>query len=217
MTERSRTDTSTQPGTEVVQVANLREFFRDSLTTAMASNHLAVETDTAHYVVNLLTLFARAEAFHDPADDSPTRRPLALMLADALDAPTTEARMFGLQRLGDISLFIAGFFAADLQRAVVDLDYYVSMGGGAYSTLSVQSRGTVKGRAFGGVFAELGEKFQQFVDVLNDIREQAGSASDKDVLRQYEIWLKTGSKRSERILRKQGICPVDAARSPWDH
>ena len=159
------TDTSSQPGAAVVAVANLREFFHDSLNSAMASNRLAVESDTAHYVVNLLTLFARAEAFHDPADTSPTRRPLALMLADALEAPTTEERMFGLQRLGDISLFIAGFFAADLQRAVVDLDYYVSMGGGAYSTLSVQSRGTMKGRAFGSVFAELGAKFQQLVEL----------------------------------------------------
>jgi len=209
------TDSSDQLGAEVVPVANLREFFRDSLDSAMADNHLAAESDTTHYVVNMLTLFSRAEAFHDPADTSPTRRPLALMLADALDAPTTEARLFSLQRLGDISLFIAGFFAADLQRAIVDLDYYVSMGGGAYSTLSVQSRGTVKGQAFGNVFAELGDKFPAFVDALNDIRAEAGT--DEDLLRQYEVWLKTGSKRAERLLRKQGVVPIESALSRRDH
>jgi hypothetical protein len=211
------TEALAQHEAEVIPVANLREFFRDSLTTAMETNRVAVESETAYYVVNLLTLFARSEAFHDPSDSSLTRRPLALMLADALDAPTPEARLFGLQRLGDMSLFIAGFFAADLQRAVVDLDYYVSMGGGAYSTLSVQSRGTFKGRAFGSVFAELGDKFQPLVDVLNDIREQARSSSGEDVLRQYEIWLKTGSKRAERLLRQQGVCPMDSARTGWDH
>jgi hypothetical protein len=204
-------DYTDQPGTEVLPVANLREYFRDSLDTAMVSNQLAAQSDTTHYVVNMLTLFARAEAFHDPADANQVRRPLALMLADALDAPTTEARLFGLQRLGDISLFIAGFFAMDLQRSIVDLDYYVSMGGGAYSTLSVQSRGTFKGRAFGTVFAELGEKFQAFVDVLNDIRAEAGAGSDEDLLRQYEVWLKTGSKRAERLLRKQGVVPIKSA------
>jgi hypothetical protein len=139
------------------------------------------------------------------------------MLADALEAPSTDERLFALQRLGDVSLFVAGFFAADLQRAVVDLDYYVSMGGGAYSTLSVQSRGTVKGRAFGEVFAELGAKFQRFVDVLNDMRAAASASSDADLLRQYDIWIKTDSRRAERLLREQGVIPAEALVSRQSH
>jgi len=201
---------SGQPDSELMQVRNLREFFRDSIGTAMKSNRLTADHHTAHYVVNLLTLFARAEAFHDPADGVDGRKPLALMLADALDAPTPEQRCFRLQRLGDISLFIAGFFAYDLQHSVVDMDYYVSMGGGAYYSLSMETRGTVRGRAFGTVFAELGEKFQHFVDVLNDVRDQASTSSDVDVLRLYELWLKTGSKRAARLLRQQGIYPLGA-------
>ena len=191
----------------VVHVESLREFFRESVDSAMASNQLEADCETAHYVVNLLTLFARSEAFHDPADQEQQRKPLALMLADAIDAPTVEQRLFGLQRLGDVSLFMAGFFADDLQYAVVDLDYYISMGGGAYSSLSVESRGTMKGRAFGSIFAELGEKFHRFVDVLNDVRSQAIASSDADIMRQYEIWLKTGSKRAARLLRAAGVHP----------
>jgi hypothetical protein len=210
------TDLSAQPAGKLVQVANLREFFRDSLKSAMATNQLDADRDTAHYVVNLLTLFARSEAFHDAADNSSRRKPLALMLADAIDAPTAEERMFGLQRMGDISLFIAGFFADDLQHSVVDVDYYISMGGGAYSSLSMHSRGTVKGRAFGSVFAELGEKFHRFVDVLNDVRNHAGSASDADVMRHYEVWLKTGSERAARLLRRQGIYPLSCAQTDWE-
>ena len=199
---------SGQPDNELVQVASLREFFRESVTAAMDSNNLSVEGETSHYVVNLLTLFARAEAFHDLADDTPGRKPLALMLSDALEAPTVPERQFALQRMGDISLFIAGFFADDLQRSVVDIDYYISMGGGAYSSLSMQSNKTIRGRTFASVFVELGEKFHRFVDVLNDVRNQAGSASDKDVLRLYEVWVKTGSERAARLLRRQGIHPL---------
>jgi hypothetical protein len=193
------------PEQEVVQVKNLREFFRDSVDDAMESNRLAVDHHTSHYVVNLLTLFARAEAFHEVAADSDGPRPLALMLADALEAPTPEHRHLCLQRMGDVTLFFAGFFADDLQDAVVDLDYYVSMGGTAYSSLSVEARGTVRGRAFGGIFAELGAKFQQFVDVLNDVRNQAKASSDADLLRLYDVWQKTGSERARRLLREQGV------------
>lgn len=196
----------------LVRCSSLREFFRDSIDTAMESNRLTADHHTAHYVVNLLTLFARADAFHEATADAPSRKPLALMLADALDAPTQEQRCANLQKLGDVALFVAGIFADDLEASVVDLDYYVSMGGTAYSSLSSETRGTARGRAFGRVFAELGEKFQQFVDVLNDIRAPA-AGSEADVVRQYELWRKTGSARSARLLREQGIClltqPVD--------
>ena len=211
------TRTSGLPDSELVQVTSLREFFRESVDVAMESNRLSASSDTAHYVVNLLTLFARAEAFHDPADDAPARKPLALMLADAVDAPSPAEREFALQRLGDVSLFIAGFFANDQQHSVVDVDYYISMGGGAYSSLSMQSDKTMRARAFAEVFAELGDKFHRFVDVLNDVRDQAGSASDKDVLRLYEVWLKTGSERAARLLRRQGIHPLSNARTSWEH
>jgi hypothetical protein len=210
-------DLSGQATKELLRVENLQEFFRESVGAAMETNRLKADKDTAHYVVNLLTLFARSETFHDPADKEPRRKPLALMLADAIDAPTAEERLFGLQRLGDISLFMAGFFADDLQESVVDLDYYISMGGGAYSTLSMQSRGTFRGRAFGAVFAELGEKFNRFVDVLNDVRHQAGSNSASDVMRLYEVWQKTGSKRAARLLRQQGIHPLQPAVSDLSH
>jgi hypothetical protein len=208
---------SGQPDSGLMQVSNLREFFRDSIGNSMASNQLIADRNTAYYVVNLLTLFARAEDFHDPTDDTEARKPLALMLADALDAPTAEQRCFGLQRLGDISLFIAGFFAHDLQHSAVDMDYYVSMGGGAYCSLSQETRGTFRGKTFGKVYAELGDNFQKFVDVLNDIRDQAGVTSDIDVLRQYEIWLKTGSDRAARLLQRQGIYPLELARSTRQH
>ena len=204
------TELSQQTTEKLLHVANLQEFFRESVGTAMAANGLDAERETAHYVVNLLTLFARSEAFHDPADNDVARRPLALMLADALDAPTIDERLHGLQRLGDVSLFIAGFFADDLQDSVVDLDYYISMGGGAYSNLSAESRGTFKGRALGSVFAELGEKFNRFVDVLNDVRSQASLNPTTDVKRLYDVWQKTGSNRSARLLRQQGIYPFQS-------
>ncbi|MGI9291527.1 MAG: hypothetical protein ACR2QG_09675 [Gammaproteobacteria bacterium] len=206
------TGTSNQSAT-LMQVTSLREYFRDSISDAMASNSLHADSNTTHYVVNLLTLFARSESFHDPVDDSQKAKPLALMLSDALEAPTTEQRCYGLQRLGDVALFVAGFFADDLQSSVVDLDYYVSMGGGAYVSLSHQSGGTIRGRVTGAIFAELGEKFQQFVDVLNDVSYQTDAASDSDVLRQYEIWLKTGSERAARLLREQGIHPMTSLRA----
>ncbi len=65
------------------------------------------------------------------------------------------------------------------------------MGGAAYGRLSDNVRGTRDGRAFGSVFAELAAKFRDFVDVLAEIRD-SGKAAAIDVLRLYEVWLRTG-------------------------
>ncbi len=36
--------------------------------------------------------------------------------------------------------------------------------------------------------------------------------SDANLLRTYEIWLKTGSRRAENLLRQQGVVPLGNAR-----
>jgi hypothetical protein len=202
---------------KLVPVASLQEFFRDSVDAAMATNKVAVDDHTAHYVVNLLTIFSRSEALYESTTEGLRLKPLALMFADALQASTREKRNFALQRLGDVSLFIAGFFADGLRRSPVDLDYYIHMGGVAYHSLSVCVRTSVRRRAFAEVFAELGAKFQEIVDVLNEVRDSARSSRDTDVLRLYESWLKTGSRRAARLLRDQGVLPLTQPGSQSKH
>jgi hypothetical protein len=203
--------------TGVIPVPSLQEFFRDSVDAAMASNKVAVEDHTAHYVVNLLTLFARSEALHDQADRGPGTRPLALMLADAAEASPGDSRNSALKRLGDVALFIAGFMADGLDRKAVGVGYYVRMGGGAYRTLSMALPANPRGRAFAPVFAELSAKFADVVDVLNEVRNAGVSTSDQDVLRLYEAWLTTGSRRAERLLRQIGIQPLQQPGSVREH
>ncbi len=195
------------PSTRVVPVANLREFFKDELHGALEKQHVAVEDQTEHYVVNLLTLFSRSEALYDNTPDGPRLKPLVVMLSEALEAPSTGDRNRGLQRLGDVSLFIAGFFARSFARKLIDIDYHIAMGGRAYATLSdALSRG--RSRVLGSVFAELAEKFQPMVDALNSVSETSYTHSDKDILRLYEVWLKTGSRRCYDILKRLGVDPT---------
>ena len=197
-------------------VANLKEYFRDALHDALAHQHVAVEDQTEHYVVNLLTLFADADALYDRAPGGEARlKPLAVMLGEALEAPTPEAKCRGLQRLGDVSLFIAGFFSAGFARKLVDVDYHIAMGGRAYGTLA--DAVPRRGRTLRQVFAELATKFGSVVDALNEISETSYQHSDRDRLRLYELWVKTGSERSRRLLRKLGLEPVPAARSALAH
>ncbi len=194
---------------QAIDVRNLQEFFRDSVHAALERQKVGVDDHTEHYVVNVLAMFARSEALFEADAAGRRMKPLALMLADASGAPTRDERLRSLQRLGDVSLFVAGFFAQSFARRLVDVDYHVAMGGRAYGTLAdACGSGTTRGRALSGVFAELAQKFHRLVDALNDVSEMAHRHDHRDVLRQYEIWLKTGSPRAHGILRSLGVEPT---------
>jgi hypothetical protein len=201
----------------VVPVHNLRDYFRESIDAAIENQGVKVDAHAAHYVVNLLTLFSRSESLYEDHDDSYGIRPLALMMADAVDAPTVTERNFSLQRIGDVALFIAGFFADSLAHKLVDLDYYIYMGGNAYGSLSEGIRGTARGRALAAVYRELARKFQIVVDVLNEVRDGARQSSDIDLLRTYEIWLRTGSRRAAELLKQNGVVPIPQSVSRDHH
>ena len=126
----------------LVAVTNLREFFHDSVQTALRQQHVAVDDHTEHYVVNVLTMFARTEELYEPTPEGARLKPLALMLAEAAEAPR---RSSATQRCGGSAtshLFIAGFFAQSFARKLVDIDYHIAMGGRAYGTLADNMRDT---------------------------------------------------------------------------
>jgi hypothetical protein len=154
-------------------------------------------------------LFSRSEALYESTPQGTRLKPLVVMLSEALEAPSAGDRNRGLQRLGDVSLFIAGFFAQSFARKLIDIDYHIAMGGRAYATLA-QALGRGRSRVLGSVFGELAQKFQPMVDALNELSETSYAHSDKDILRLYEVWLKTGSRRCYGLLKRLGIDPTSS-------
>lgn len=192
--------------------ANINEFFQETVHTALSNQNIRAADHTIHYLVNLLTGFVRAEALYDRTPDGVMIRPLAMVYGDALEAATAAERNLALRRLGDVALFIAGLFADSLNRKVVDVDYYIAMGGNAYGHLSEVMRGSQQGRVFCEVFEELSARFTEFVDVLADVSDRARLGGDQELMRSYELWLRTGSRRAARRLRAAGIEPTPSSR-----
>jgi hypothetical protein len=141
----------------------------------------------------------------DESEDGLHIKPLALHYADAVNASCTAERTLALRRLGDVALFISGLYSGSLNRKLVDVDYYIAMGGTAYSyvhELAGNRRDTQRNNT---LFAELAEKFARLVDVLNEVGENCNLNSNSDLLRLYEIWLRTGSERAYEKLQRLGL------------
>ena len=172
------------------------EYFKELVETAMDHQRLAVQDLTAFYLVNLLTGFVQLDRSPAASDE-----PLGVRLALALQASGNRQRD-GLREVGDLSLFISGYFSDSLARSLVDVDYYIQLGEHAYGCLARQGD-----RTLGDVFEELAGNFPACVDVLGEVSERTALTSNSDVLRLYERWLRTGSRRSGDLLAERGIVP----------
>jgi hypothetical protein len=186
----------------VVRQESAIEYFKELVDDAIAHQGLAARELTAFYVVHLLASFLQR-----PAGDAEDEAPLAVRLGRALERGGFEQRA-NLKQIGDQSLFVSGFFSDSLNRKLVDVDYYARIGGYAYQALSRFETDT-----FSPVFAELGDKFGGFVDVLSEVSERTACSSNGDLLRLYEKWLKTGSRRAGQLLVERGVVPNASVRS----
>ena len=176
---------------------NLTEFFRDLLQGAMRSQEVRSSQDTEFYLVKLL------EGFAHPDRDW-FERPLALEYLESFHSPLLH-RYGKLKRVADTALFVSGLFMESLHRKLTSSDYYMHLGRIAYGQLSTLSSGV--GTISGDLFAELEERFADFVRVLAEISFQDLFRGDVHTLRVYTRWMYTRSERDARWLVRHGVIP----------
>jgi hypothetical protein len=176
------------------------EFFKEQVEGAMTRQNLKTSEWTAYYVVRLLAGYVDAGR-EETAFDA---EPLGLRLAQALHAEGVAQRE-ALRSVGDASLFVAGFFSDSLHRRLVDCDYYIALGANAYGRLAGDDHD-----AFADVFGEMADKFVPLVDVLAEISDRASLGTNRELLRLYDRWLRTGSRRDESLLAERGLLPGPA-------
>jgi hypothetical protein len=182
------------------------EFFHDAVTTALRSQSVTAAEPTEFYLVNLLSDFTKATRLDE--------EPLALQMAQ-LSGTTPDVRMKGLKHIGDTSLYVSGFFADSLTRRLVDVDYYIAMGGSAYGQLAGLMDGsrTSAGEFFRAAYRELAAKFAAFVQVLGEVRRTTNFTGGQNLLRLCEEWVRTGNEWLAKRLRDTGVValPVTTA------
>lgn len=196
----------TKINTSRIIFINPNEYFHAAVSGAMASMNVKASEHAQIYLANLLSHYISAENLYPTDAEGKRAETLTEQLAQALEQENSEQRVKRLRQLGDFSLYVAGFFMASLQRKLVDVDYYIGMGGAAYESVAkIEEK-----RARAELFAEMARKFAKFVEVLAQISEETAvqNKNHQDLLRIYDQWTKTGSDRLAKTLSKAGIVPV---------
>ncbi len=194
-----------QKSSRLILSNDLGEFFRQEVTDAKGSLGIKLSDSAEFYLVNLLCDFSRQGSAPAVGEE-----PLALLYKRALEASAAE-RVQLLKNLGDLALYVSGFFTEFIERSLVDVDYYIAMGGNAYGSLASLVGGQRHGATFGELYLQLARKFTELVDLLNQIAERTRdkAESDAELLKLYDRWVRTGSQRIQKLLLEKGLLPTE--------
>ena len=102
-----------------------------------------------------------------------------------------------LKKMGDISLYVSGFFREFLRKKPVSEEYYINMGRQAYQSLF--------GLQEGSLFEELALRFSDLTMVLFQIQRKTPSRKPENILQLLDQYMETGSGFVARDLISQGI------------
>jgi len=200
---------SQPPDGPVIEPAASRTVFGELVVGALCETRVRPSAMAVAYLVELLDSHV---ATADPPDDWAATEPT---LAEALLNARLQqgvARLRRLRSLGDRALFTAGFFGDSLARKVVDLDYYGDVGRAAYASLAESLAGQLSETTWTGLYTELAQRFDQFVDVLAEVGDRTRCRDSENLLRLYERYLRTGSARDRARLLRRGQVPPKRTR-----
>ncbi len=191
-----------------------QQFFKERVDEAKLSASVPLTLDVEFYLVNLLCEFINpskinlAISGNDSSNEKHfMNRPLAFILQDAQQAPDHE-RLEKLRRLGDISLYISGFFQDYFNRKTFDVSYYVDLGSTAYEQVANLKKAKQSSDSSQSlVFGEMAREFSSLVNLIANIAESFNPAA-QDTLAIYEKWIHLESKRHAQSLLDRGIIPV---------
>ena len=186
---------------------SLPEFFRERIKAALFETDKAVEPHTEYYLVQVLVRFAHLEA----GKKNPSlQEPLAFKLKRGLELQGTRAWL-AMRELGEASLLLSGVFSELLNRKLVDVEYCMGMGSGAYQRLAALSAKQAQHGTNRIAFEELAERFSDVVEVLWAFQESTRHRTERDLLRLYESWIRTKNPKMQRELIRNGLLPSSGA------
>ncbi len=194
-------------------VAQAQGYFHELVLSALHLQKLTTLPEAEVYLVNLLNQFMIADHLYERRGPEGVAKeePLALMLKEALEARQAQLQASLFRRIGDVSLYKAGFFQDSLKRKAVDVDYYIDMGESAYQNVAAR----MEAQGLRQLYAELAAKFGDFVEVLAVVSDQTSGRSERDLLRMYELWMRTKSERAAKALQEAGILPNNLVTKDW--
>ena len=171
-------------------------FFKDLVKDSLNRTGVKVSSPVKDYLSKLLSFYVFANnIFYVNQEGKQQIKTLAELYLKCHSMPSSMKS--NLKKMGDMSLYISGFFRESLKKKTVSVDYYMNMGRQAYKSLSDFQESAM--------FGELSDRFFDLAFVLFQIRKSHSQNQNSDLLSVLEHYMETGSKSLEKDLAGLGI------------
>ena len=158
-----------------IELVNPLEYFRSKVNSAADRLKIDLDDQIEFYLVNLLCEFIDPSTIYTDSGEIDLHTPLAIMLKNALEsAPSEQVKIY--KRIGDTSLYFSGYFQDYFNRKTVNVDYYISMGASAYTSVSSIMRERHRDEHFTTMYSDLANEFENLVGLISQI---SGDVSEK--------------------------------------
>ena len=147
----------------------IEPYFYNLIQNALKTNHISIKEYSEVYLISVLCDFIKQEQINNISTDDSTLPSLFSFYQRAhKSAPNQQFNNY--RNLGDLSLFVSGFFQRYINRrkSLNNIEYYIDMGAGAYYKASKLSNN----RDFNSIFYELSMRFEDIVKVLSNVSKE---------------------------------------------
>ncbi|MBI4149930.1 hypothetical protein HY488_00845 [Candidatus Woesearchaeota archaeon] len=160
----------------------LADFFSTELRYSMDNQRITASPQTEAYLAGVLVRFVERDVLHDGAEGRAAHKLLAELYAEARASQGTQ-QCVRYRDLGDLALFMAGFFPQRVRRSIVGETYYTDMGRGAYARVASFMLMRLDGGQTAHLYDEIAEGFPQFRNVFEEVADRVQIDGDKSLVR----------------------------------
>ena len=189
--------------TSLISEQKLMEFLHERLSAEVANTARPLAEDTVWYLGNLLVQFSDSKQLFVEEFDRLTLPTLAFLYRDAREADSAYEKNLLLRKLGDTALFVGALFPEAFLKRGIRKDYFIGMGGGAYSYLADNALSQQD------VFAELSRRFPNILELISRVCAKDISLDAQDIFDLYQRWQTTKDELIKKQLEAIGITPID--------
>lgn len=166
-------------------------------------NNSLIKETTIIYLSDLLNKF-----MINNEDSQP--KYLALIIKEISEAPNDLIKNKLLLSLGEQSLIFSSFFPSIIYKRNVNLDYYMSIGSGAYMNLAQKENIQVKKETYENVSIN-------FKNIINGVSVlKKGTTTDFNKINLISAWQETENVNYLKLLLEQGIIPAPKKSSDFN-
>ena len=177
--------------TAVIKQVSFRDYIKKELSSADSS----LPCEVIDYLADLLCFYLRADRFYPSNDrtDSGCEETLVSLYGKIHSAKARREKIYLFKKMGDLSLYVSGFFRSAVEKKTVDVSYYENMGQSAYSYIA-DCYGSQK-----NVFSALSRRFRNLSESLFYIQKKSELKDNKTALALYREYM---TKKSPAVLKR---------------